>query len=116
MNKADLKEDLLVAIGARIRRIRLTKDLTQSQLASICNFEKSTVSKIEGGQVNISYLTLYRLSKGLEVSICRLVTLDGTDGTDGVHKRDGVFAMDGQDGADGVHKRDGVFGMDGQDG
>ena len=106
MNKEDLKEDLLVSIGARIRRIRLTKDLTQSQLASICNFEKSTVSKIEGGQVNISYLTLYRLSKGLEVSICKLVTLDGTDGTNGI---------DGVDGHDGIGKHDGVDGHDGVD-
>ena len=84
------KQDLLVDIGIRIRRIRLSRDLTQSQLASICNFEKSTVSKIEGGQVNISYLTLYRLSQGLNVSICKLVTLDGTDGQDGVDGRDGV--------------------------
>jgi transcriptional regulator with XRE-family HTH domain len=99
------KKDLLVAIGARIRRIRLTKDLTQSQLASICNFEKSTVSKIEGGQVNISYLTLYRLSKGLDVSICKLVALDGTDGVDGhdeVGKQDGV---DGHNGVDGQNRK-----------
>jgi len=71
------KQDLLIGIGTRIRRIRLTKDLTQSQLASICSFEKSTVSKIEGGQVNISYMTLYRLSQGLDVTLCKLVTLDG---------------------------------------
>lgn len=96
------KDDLLVAIGARIRRIRLTKDLTQSQLASICNFEKSTVSKIEGGQVNISYLTLYRLSAGLDVSICKLVTIDGTDGVDG---------HDGVDRHDGVGKHDGAEGQ-----
>ena len=88
------KQDLLVDIGIRIRRIRLSRDLTQSQLASICNFEKSTVSKIEGGQVNISYLTLYRLSQGLDVSICKLVTVDGTDGSDGVEEQERVDGRD----------------------
>ena len=96
------KQDLLVDIGIRIRRIRLSRDLTQSQLASICNFEKSTVSKIEGGQVNISYLTLYRLSQGLDVSICKLVTIDGTDGQDGMAKQDGV---NGQNEADGLSRK-----------
>ncbi len=64
---------LLTALGARIRTIRLTKNMTQNQLAEICDFEKSTMSKIESGQVNISYITLYRLSKGLDVDICDLL-------------------------------------------
>lgn len=71
------KQDLLIEMGARIRMIRLTKDLTQSQLATICNFEKSTVSKIEAGQVNISYITLHRISEGLNVTMCSIVTPDG---------------------------------------
>jgi len=70
------QQELLTALGTRIRMIRLAKDLTQSQLASICNFEKSTMSKIEAGQVNVSYFTLCRLSEGLEVTMCRLVTVD----------------------------------------
>jgi len=70
------QQELLTALGTRIRMIRLAKDLTQSQLASICNFEKSTMSKIEAGQVNVSYFTLCRLSEGLEVTMCRLVTAD----------------------------------------
>ena len=71
------RQDLLKAAGARIRVIRVTKNLTQSQLAIICNIEKSTMSKIEAGQVNISYYTLYRLSKGLEVNMGKLVIPDG---------------------------------------
>jgi len=70
------QQELLTALGTRIRMIRLAKDLTQSQLASIWNFEKSTMSKIEAGQVNVSYFTLCRLSEGLEVTMCRLVTVD----------------------------------------
>jgi transcriptional regulator with XRE-family HTH domain len=65
--------NLLVALGAKIRMIRLTKNLTQNQLAINCNFEKSSMSKIESGQVNMSFLTLHRISKGLEVSMRELL-------------------------------------------
>ncbi len=70
------QKDLLIIFGNRLRKIRLSKDITQTQLASICNFEKSTMSKIEAGQVNISYYTLYRLSVGLEITLCELVSTD----------------------------------------
>jgi putative transcriptional regulator len=64
---------LLSDLGKRIRMIRLTKNMTQYQLAINCNFEKSSMSKIESGQVNLSYLTLYRISKGLDVHIRELL-------------------------------------------
>lgn len=64
---------LLSELGARIRMIRLTKSMTQNQLALNCNFEKSSMSKIASGQVNLSYITLYRISKGLNVSIKELL-------------------------------------------
>jgi putative transcriptional regulator len=64
---------LLSELGARIRMIRLTKSMTQSQLAMNCNFEKSSMSKIESGQVNLSYITLFRISKGLDVQMRELL-------------------------------------------
>ena len=67
-------EDVLLSeLGARIRMIRLTKSMTQNQLALNCNFEKSSMSKIESGQVNLFYITLYRISKGLSVPIRELL-------------------------------------------
>lgn len=68
------QKDLLIIFGNRLRKIRLSKDISQTELATICKFEKSTLSKIESGQVNISYYTLYRISVGLEVSICKLIS------------------------------------------
>jgi len=65
--------NLLIELGAKIRMIRLTKNLTQNQLAINCNFEKSSMSKIESGQVNMSYLTLHRISKGLAIPIRELL-------------------------------------------
>jgi putative transcriptional regulator len=67
------KSSLLKELGERIRVIRLSKDLTQNQLAINCNFEKSSMSKIESGQVNLSYITLHRISLGLDVHISELL-------------------------------------------
>jgi putative transcriptional regulator len=67
---------LLNDLGARIKMIRLTKNMTQNQLAINCNFEKSSMSKIESGQVNLSYITLYRISRGLDVPIRQLLPSD----------------------------------------
>jgi putative transcriptional regulator len=67
------ESSLLKELGDRIRMIRLGKDMTQSQLAINCNFEKSSMSKIESGQVNLSYITLHRISKGLDVHVSELL-------------------------------------------
>ncbi|UAY53129.1 helix-turn-helix domain-containing protein [Ferruginibacter albus] len=66
---------LLLALGKKIRSIRRNKDMTQNQLSINCNFEKSTMSKIEAGKVNLSYITLYRISKGLGVDIKDLLPI-----------------------------------------
>lgn len=64
---------LLVAVGARIKKIRTVKNLSQNELAIICNFEKANMSRIEAGKTNITLLTLQKISKGLEVDIVKLL-------------------------------------------
>jgi putative transcriptional regulator len=59
---------ILVKLGQRIKQLRMSKGISQATFSIACKMEKSTMSKIESGQVNISYLTLLRLSKGLEVN------------------------------------------------
>ena len=63
---------LLKELGVRIRVIRLSKDMTQNQLAINCNIEKSSMSKIESGQINLTYISLHRISNGLDVHISQL--------------------------------------------
>lgn len=64
---------LLKDLGDRIRLHRLNRNMTQTQLAINCNFEKSSMSKIESGQINLSYITLYRISKGLDLQMRQLL-------------------------------------------
>lgn len=71
MNHTD--DDLrLIRLGSRIKKARLAKGVLQNELALNCDMEKSTLSKIESGKINISYLVLCRLSRCLEIPIGEL--------------------------------------------
>jgi len=59
-------------IGIRIKKIRLKKGMTQSQLATECNFQRSGISRIESGQRNLTVNNIYKISKALEVPISEL--------------------------------------------
>jgi len=57
----------LTELGARIRRIRSEKKMTQIELATRCEFEKASMSRLESGKTNPTILTLKKISEALEV-------------------------------------------------
>lgn len=58
--------------GERVRELRVKKGLSQFDLASLCNYEKSTISRIENGRTNITLKTAYQLSNALEMDLIEL--------------------------------------------
>ena len=71
MNKKDLQK----CIGDNIREIREKQNVSAQELASRCNFEKSTMSRLESGNTNPTIFTLYKVSEALEVELQELVQL-----------------------------------------
>jgi putative transcriptional regulator len=67
----------LTILGARIKELRLKKEMTQNDLADQCNFEKASMSRIESGKTNITILTLYKISKALNIEIKEFFKSDG---------------------------------------
>ena len=63
-------------IGKNIRYFREKNGKTQQEIADICDFEKSTLSRIEAGRTNITIKNLYKLSVALGVRIMDLVDLN----------------------------------------
>jgi transcriptional regulator with XRE-family HTH domain len=59
--------EFLMKIGARIKAIRLEKKISQVDLALLCKFEKASMSRIESGLTNPTVLTLYKISRALEI-------------------------------------------------
>ena len=67
------QDPVLVALGEAIRRIRLSKDISQEQLALLAEVDRSYVGQVERGDNNVAVLTLARLAGVLDISIAKLM-------------------------------------------
>lgn len=59
------RQAALKKFGANVRRLRVTKSLTQQQVGEIANLDIRTIQKIEAGQINVLTTTLPRLQRAL---------------------------------------------------
>ena len=59
----------LASLGARIRELRQGKDMTQNELAMLCNFEKASMSRIESGKTNLIILNLRKIGAVLDIEL-----------------------------------------------
>lgn len=69
------KVEFQIALGKRIRQLREDKNLSQAELAALCNFEKSNMNRIEAGRTCPSSFTLYKISTGLGVQLSDITDL-----------------------------------------
>lgn len=69
------EQEIIILVGNKIRKIRKEKGITQEQLAYDCNFEKSTISRIEAGRANLTLKTMVKLSQSLGVEMKDLVDI-----------------------------------------
>lgn len=61
-------------LGQRVRALRKARDWTLEQAARQAGLARSTLSKIENGQMSPTYDALKKLAVGLEISIPQLFT------------------------------------------
>ncbi len=64
---------LLRSVGARIRKARKAKGISQEELALAANLDRSFVSGLERGEFNVSLLVLAKLARVLGVKLETLV-------------------------------------------
>ena len=67
------QDPVLVALGEAIRRVRLSKDISQERLALLAEVDRSYVGRVERGDNNVAVLTLFRLAGELDISISKLM-------------------------------------------
>ena len=70
------EQQLFIKIGDKIKELRELKNLSQQDLAALCNFEKSNMSRIEAGRTNLTIKTLFKISNALKVPLKDLVSID----------------------------------------
>lgn len=71
-----LKDPELVALGARIRRLREAAGMTQEGVAHAADIHWTYVGQIERGERNPTYKNLLRLAAGLGVEPSRILRDD----------------------------------------
>jgi putative transcriptional regulator len=64
-----IKKDILIQLGARVKSIRISKSLTQTELAYRIGKDHPSINKLENGKVNPSFIFLSEVAEGLEVNI-----------------------------------------------
>lgn len=63
----------LVALGEAMRRVRISKGISQEKLALLAEVDRSYVGRVERGDNNVAVLTLFRLASALSISLATLM-------------------------------------------
>ena len=67
-----MEQTIQQKVGKRIQEIRIQKDISQQELASKCNFEKSNMSRLENGNANATLSTLEKVCNALQIDYIEL--------------------------------------------
>ena len=61
--------ELNIQFGQLVRKYRKERNMSQEQLALLCNMDRSYLGRIERGEVNPTLEKLYELAKSLDVNV-----------------------------------------------
>lgn len=70
------KKEFQIVIGKRIKQLREDKKISQVELAALCNFEKSNMSRLEAGNTNPTAYTLYIIAQKLEIEVFEIMNFN----------------------------------------
>jgi transcriptional regulator with XRE-family HTH domain len=73
-NLEDQNTSVLLSLGYHLRQIRQQKQLRQKTVAKLCEMDSGSYSNIENGKRNITVLTLFKISKVLNVSMTEIMS------------------------------------------
>ncbi len=60
-------------LGSNIKRLRLRRKMSQGDICRAIEMDRSYMSAIEGGKVNVTLVVLEKLAKALDVSVDELL-------------------------------------------
>lgn len=65
--------ELTIQFGQLVRKYRKERNMSQEQLALLCNIDRSYLGRIERGEVNPTLEKIYDLSSFLDVEVVSLL-------------------------------------------
>ena len=86
MHYAQVKfSEQMLQVGRQIKKNRLRNNISQVQLAQLCNIQKASISRLKAGQSNPTLFTMHKIAEVLAVplsqffSVARLTILSGME-------------------------------------
>ena len=67
-----MQKDLLFAYGQTVRKIRLSKDISQEKFADMCDLHRTYISDVELGKRNVSLENIGKIAEALDICISDL--------------------------------------------
>lgn len=64
-----MKHVISCEIGMRIRKLRISKGKTMTDLAHDCDMEYIQLSRIERGKINTTVFQLYKIAQSLKIEL-----------------------------------------------
>ncbi|ENV07052.1 hypothetical protein F967_00412 [Acinetobacter sp. CIP 102637] len=65
--------ELTIQFGQLVRKYRKERNMSQEQLALLCNIDRSYLGRIERGEVNLTLEKIYELANALETLPSKLL-------------------------------------------
>lgn len=65
--------ELTIRFGQLVRKYRKEKNMSQEQLALLCNIDRSYLGRVERGEVNPTLEKIYELSNALSIKASELM-------------------------------------------
>ena len=63
----------LIKLGLKVRELRLSKSLSQTDLAFKIGKDQPSINRLEKGKINPSILYLLEIANGLEIPVSKLL-------------------------------------------
>jgi transcriptional regulator with XRE-family HTH domain len=67
------KAAILKQLGEHIVNLRKAKGISSAEFARLCDMERSNIARVEMGRANLTFYTLIRIAKALEISVSDLI-------------------------------------------
>jgi transcriptional regulator with XRE-family HTH domain len=67
-------QELLKALGLRIRELRAKQGYSQEAFADVCGVHRTFMGTIERGESNLSFQNLVKVSKALGITLSQLLS------------------------------------------
>jgi len=75
-----MDEKILCKFGLHIKALRKNKNLSQEQLASLSELDRTYISGIERGKRNVSLLNIIKIAEALELEASTLLEFSWDEG------------------------------------